>query len=291
MKWRSIVLPRLEEPGRERPVVPGGVEPGHPGGEAVLDAGGEVRGLRSALRQGENRRGTRGILGRVLSRDEEGVCGRSTVVLDPFLTPRHPPENPNSPAPIATTRADTARAGRRRRFRGAPRPRSGEPLRGRGRQDCRGARAGRGRIAAQGRGAEPGEADQAEELGDAQQVATGAEHLAAAEQPDDLLELGDPQQLRDRRGRRPRRAPRPVPSETIWPTRPRPRALSSTSQTTQLTAASAAEAIVIRGSSVENRRPSSRPPNSRRRITAWATTAALVPIPVPATIPPTPNGL
>ena len=52
---------------------------------------------------------------------------------------------------------------------------------------------------------------------------------------------------------------------------------------------SAAEAIVIR-TPVESRRRSSRPPNSRRSITAWATTAAVVPIPVPATTPPTPNG-
>ena len=46
---------------------------------------------------------------------------------------------------------------------------------------------------------QPGEADEQRQLGDAEQVAAGAEHLAAAaQQAQDLVELGDPQQLRDR---------------------------------------------------------------------------------------------
>ena len=126
---------------------------------------------------------------------------------------------------------------------------------------------------------------------DAQQVARRRRaSLAAAQQAGDLLQLGDPQQLRGRHVDERRRAPRPAPRETIWPTRPRPSAWSSTSQTPQLTPASAAAAIVIR----DRRRE--QPAAARGRRTRGAGSAPgrrprrSSRSPVPATMPPTPKG-
>ncbi len=67
------------------------------------------------------------------------------------------------------------------------------------------------------------------------------------------------------RGRPTRRARAPTPSETIWPRRPRPRALSSTSQMPKETAARAAAATVILIVGPGRTAGSSSPPNSRRR--------------------------
>ena len=276
MKCRSNVLPLWKNPAangpwyqvESNPVIPVDSRVSTPAGEVDDRDGRDARATRAA---------TERLGRRVLSWRHPPRCSalRASAPRGP-PPPRHPPETqPQIPGRRAATAtrygSGSNSAEGAEELRDPDQQRQGEH---RGRQMSRARpRSSGSRRERSARGSQPGEADQEGDLGDAQQVAARAEHLAAAQQADDLLQLGDPQQLRDRevdeaaereaaaerddladrgRGRAPRRA---------------------ASQTPQLTPASAAEAIVIR-TVVENSRPSSRPPNSRRRITAWATTAA-----------------
>ena len=87
----------LEEAGRERAVVPGAVEPGHPGAEPQPHAGGEVDDRDRRDRQGDQGRDVDAPAGGSCS-GSRGACGGAASALDPLAPPAGaaPQSNPDS---------------------------------------------------------------------------------------------------------------------------------------------------------------------------------------------------
>ena len=206
MKCRSSVFPLWKKPAANGPWYQVRIEPGHPGGQPGLRAGGEVDEGDGSDGDGDDGCGTR-PLSRGSCRGGIPHGARCFASSAPRGTPATAP-----PAGEELERASPKRVARP--AMATPRDRDrveqtesaeqlGDPDQEREREDGRG-QASRGtrepgqQARAQARRPQPGEAGEQGQLGDAKQVAARTEHLAAPQQPRDLLQLGDPQQLRDR---------------------------------------------------------------------------------------------